>query len=145
MATCAEVLGVKLPDRAGEDSVSILPALVGKDTKPLRDSVVSHSISGRFAIRQGQWKLEIAPGSGGWGAPNDFEAKAAGLPDIQLYDLVADCGETRNLQAEHPEIVARLRSLLERTIADGRTTPGPRIPNDVGVTIDKPNTKSLPR
>ena len=29
MATCADLLGVKLPDTAGEDSVSMLPALLG--------------------------------------------------------------------------------------------------------------------
>ena len=145
MATCAEVLGVKLPGNAAEDSISILPALVGQAKKPLRDSVVNHSISGRFALRQGPWKLEIAPGSGGWGAPNDFEARAAGLPDIQLYDLSADPGETKNVQAEHPEIVARLRAVLEKTIADGRSTPGPKAVNDVAVTIDKPNIKSLAR
>jgi hypothetical protein len=29
MATCAEVVGAKLPDRAAEDSVSILPDLLG--------------------------------------------------------------------------------------------------------------------
>ena len=31
LATCADLVGVKLPDNAGEDSVSILPALCGSD------------------------------------------------------------------------------------------------------------------
>lgn len=145
IATCAEILGKKLPDNVGEDSISILPALIGHDTKPLRDSLVNHSISGRFALRQGRWKLEIASGSGGWGTPNDFEATKAGLPDVQLYDLVSDSAETKNLQADHPEIVARLRSALERIISNGRSTPGPKLGNDVAVTIDKPNITSLPR
>ena len=52
MATCADILGVKLPDNAGEDSVSILPACWATG-KPLREAVVHHSINGRFAIRQG--------------------------------------------------------------------------------------------
>ena len=146
MATCADILATKLPDNAGEDSVSILPVLLGsKLEKPLREAVVHHSAAGSFAIRQGQWKLDLCPGSGGWGVPNDFEAKSAGLPAVQLYDMVVDGGETRNVQAEHPEIVARLRSLLEKIIAEGRSTPGPKIPNDVSVTIDKPNTKSRAR
>ena len=134
-----------LPPDAGEDSVSLLPILIGQEAGPRRDAVVHHSISGRFAVRHGSWKLEIAPGSGGWGVPNDFEAKAAGLPDVQLYDLAVDPGETRNVQGEHPAIVARLRQLLENAIADGRSTPGPKVANDVAVTIDKPNTKSLAR
>ena len=76
IATCAEILGAKLPDNAGEDSVSILPALLGKDPTPLRATVVHHSINGRFAIRQGPWKLELCPGSGGWGKPGDADASA---------------------------------------------------------------------
>ncbi len=145
MATCADILNTSLPPDAGEDSVSLLPALLGRPAKPEREAVVNHSISGRFALRQGRWKLEIAPGSGGWGAPNDFEAKTAGLPEIQLYDLLADPGETKNVHREHPAVVARLRQLLEKIIADGRSTPGPKIANDVAVTIDKPNLKSLAR
>jgi arylsulfatase A len=145
MATCAELVGAQLPLNAGEDSVSILPALVRGERKPLREAVVNHSISGRFALRQGRWKLEMNPGSGGWGAPNDFEAKAAGRPEIQLYDLQADPGETRNLQAEQPAIVAQLKAVLERTIADGRSTPGAKAANDSPIVINKPNVKSLAR
>jgi arylsulfatase A-like enzyme len=145
LATCADVLEVELPGTAGEDSVSLLPAFTRKDTGPLHEAVVHHSISGAFALRQGQWKLEMAPGSGGWGAPNDFEAKAASLPEIQLYNIVTDPAETKNVQAEYPEIVARLRGVLERTISEGRSTPGPKRPNDVPVVIVKPNVKSLAR
>src|SRR6185436_18770234 len=50
MATCAEILGVKLPDNAGEDSVSLQPAMLGTATKPLREATVHHSINGAFAI-----------------------------------------------------------------------------------------------
>ena len=66
LATCADILGAKLPANAGEDSVSILPALEGKATAPLREATVHHSANGSFSIRQGKWKLELCPGSGGW-------------------------------------------------------------------------------
>ncbi len=33
-----------------------------------------------LAIRQGQWKLEFYPGSGGWGKPGDAEAKNRASP-----------------------------------------------------------------
>jgi arylsulfatase A-like enzyme len=137
MATCGEILGAKLPEDAAVDSVSMLPALVGKDDKPLREAVVHHSISGRFSIRQHKWKLELCPGSGGWSAPNDKAAAAKGLPDIQLYDLAADPGEINNLQAEKPEIVERLRAILDRYVAEGRSTPGARQPNDTKVKTGK--------
>jgi arylsulfatase A len=139
IATCAEILCSKLPDNAGEDSISILPALLGKDTAPIHEAVVHHSIAGRFAIRQGQWKLDLCPGSGGWGMPNDAQAKTQGLANVQLYDLTADIGETKNLQAQHRDIVERLTNLLEQTIANGRSTPGPKLANDVPIVLDKGN------
>src|SRR4029450_4798647 len=66
MATCAELVGAKFPDNAAEDSVSILPVLLGTAQKPVRETLVHHSINGRFAIREGKWKLCLSPGSGGW-------------------------------------------------------------------------------
>ena len=138
MATCAEVLDTKLPATAAEDSVSFLPALLGQDRAPLREALVHHSINGSFAIRQGRWKLELCADSGGWSAPKPGTPAAKGLPPIQLYDLTAEIGERKNLQAEHPEVVARLTKLLERYIADGRSTPGPPQTNDVAVKWVKP-------
>ena len=138
LATCAELLGAQLPATAAEDSVSLLPALLGTDHAPLREAVVHHSINGLFAIRQGPWKLELCPGSGGWGQPGDAEATTLGLPAVQLYDLGTDGGETRNVQAENPAVVARLTALLERAVAEGRTTPGARQANDVEVSFVKP-------
>ncbi len=142
MATCANILGAKLPDNAAEDSVSILPVMLGKDTVAPHEAVVHHSIAGRFAIRQAQWKLEFCPGSGGWTAPGDAAAKKQGLPDLQLYDLLTDKGETKNVQAEHPEIVEKLTKLLEQTITNGRSTPGPKQANDAAIIVNKANSKA---
>jgi len=142
MATCAEILGVKLPDDAGEDSVSILPALMGKEIAPLRAAVVHHSISGKFALRQGNWKLELCAGSGGWGKPGDAEATKQGLPDVQLYDLSTDVAESKNLQAEHPDVVARMTKILEQQIANGRSTPGAKQKNDAAIQIIKSQSKA---
>lgn len=136
-ATCAEILGVKLPDTAAEDSVSILPALFGKADKPLREAVVHHSINGSFAIRQGAWKLELCPDSGGWSVPRPGKDDASQLPAVQLYDLSKDIGETQNLQAQHAEQVSRLTALLEKYITNGRSTPGQPQHNAVPVEIRK--------
>lgn len=125
MATCADLLGTRLPANAGEDSVSVLPALRGTDTGPLREAVVHHSINGSFALRQGEWKLELCPGSGGWSAPKPGSPLERGLPAVQLYNLRADPAEQTNLQSAHPEIVQRLTRLLEQYVRDGRSTPGP--------------------
>ncbi len=122
LATMAEIVGVRLPDNAGEDSVSLLPTF--RDPRStFRTPVVHHSIDGSFSIRQGRWKLELCPGSGGWSSPKPGK-ECEGLPPIQLYDLNADIGERRNVQHEHPEVVAELTGLLTRYVREGRSTPG---------------------
>jgi arylsulfatase A-like enzyme len=138
MATCAEMIEVKLPDHTGEDSVSILPVLLGTAQKPVRETLVHHSINGRFAIREGQWKLCLSPGSGGWSAPRDPQAMKQGLPQEQLYDMAFDLAETKNVAAEHPEIVKRLTQRLEKMVTEGRSTPGSPQENTVPVVIRKP-------
>lgn len=142
MATCADLLNTKLPVNAAEDSVSFLPALLGKDKAPLREAVVHHSINGRFAIRQGPWKLELCPGSGGWSKPGDKNAAKEGLPEWQLYDLEKDIAETKNLITAEPAVAARLQSLLESYVTNGRSTPGPKQANDAVVDIFKAEKKT---
>ena len=141
LATCAELLSVPLPETAAEDSISFLPKLLGTGKDSLRESIVHHSIQGKFAIRQGNWKLEFCPGSGGWGKPGDPEATNKGLPPVQLYDLSHDIAETKNLAAERPEIVVRLTRLLESYMAEGRSTAGAKQANDVPVAFQKPAAK----
>ncbi len=125
IATCAEILGTKLPADAGEDSVSILPLLRGGD-QPVRESAVNQSSGGLPAVRRGPWKLIFGPGSGGW-------SKGSGAHPAQLYNLAEDLAETKNLYADKPEIVAELTALMDRIVADGRSTPGAAQPNDVPV------------
>jgi arylsulfatase A-like enzyme len=137
IATCAELIGVTLPDDAGEDSVSILPALLGQDKAPLHEAVVHHSINGSFAIRQGKWKLELCASSGGWSDPKPGSADAKQLPSVQLYDLQSDLAESQNVQAKYPDEVQRLTKLLERFIDEGRSTPGARQPNDSKIEVRK--------
>jgi arylsulfatase A-like enzyme len=142
MATCAEILGVKLDDHTGEDSFSMLPLLKGGNA-PIRDYVVHHSINGMFAIRDADWKLELCPGSGGWEAPRDKEAFAEKMPPIQLYNMKTDCGEKANRQESAPETVKRLYGTLKKIVSDGRSTPGKMKTNDVAVDIFKsPVTKA---
>ncbi|MDP6117995.1 MAG: arylsulfatase [Planctomycetota bacterium] len=138
MATCAEILGEDLPDNAGEDSVSML-ALFREAGEFERNTVVHHSIQGKFAIRDGRWKLVLCPGSGGWTHP-DANAAKEGLPLVQLYDMQSDPGETNNLHAEHADKVKELLATLKTYIADGRSTPGEPQENDATIDIWKLDT-----
>ncbi len=135
-ATVAELIGAKLPADVAEDSISFLPTLLEQSDKRSRTTLVSHSINGSFAIRDGAWKLALCPGSGGWSNPRPG-MNDADLPPNQLFDLSSDIGETTNLQAQHPEIVARLTKLLEKYVADGRSTPGDPQQNALAIQIRK--------
>ncbi len=136
LATVAEILDVKLPDNAGEDSVSHLAVLTGSEySSPLREATVHHSYYGTFAIRKGKWKLIFDPSSGGWSYPKFNDTKTLKkLPSVQLYDLTKDPGETTNLHAEHPEVLQELTTLMEQYVLLGRSTPGAPQTND-GETI----------
>ncbi len=127
MATLAALLGHKLPADAGEDSYNVLPAILGKPGKrPIREATVHHSANGKFAIRQGNWVLIDAPSGDDNQEPAWFQKERGYTPHNQpgeLYDLRADARESRNLYAERPEIVTRLKALLEKYKKDGRSVP----------------------
>lgn len=143
LATFAEALGLPVPAGAGEDSVSFLPTLLGREGSG-RSSIISQSINGSFAIRDGQWKLALCPGSGGWSAPKPGSKEEKGLPEFQLYDLAIDPGERTNLAAQHPERVVAMKAALQAAIDLGRTTQGPVATNDVRVVlVKKPGGKKL--
>ena len=131
-----EVVGHKLPADAAEDSISLLPVLLGKEQEaPLHEFVVHTTPSlGCFAVRRGPWKLLLCRGSGGWSPPREPVAAKQGLPEVQLYNLDEDPKEQNNLQAEHPELVTELTSCLQHAIEQGHTTPGPSQPNHNGAT-----------
>jgi arylsulfatase A-like enzyme len=126
LATCAEIVAGTLPDHAGEDSYSFLSTLLGESTGAApRTELVTDSMMGLFAIQQGPWKLIQGHGGGGH-FPGSTPASAAPHPADpagQLYHLGNDLGESKNLYAENPEIVARLTTLLQRIQKSGRSRP----------------------
>ncbi len=128
-ATLEAISGQQRQAVGGEDSFSLLPVFRGAESSA-RDTLISHSIGGSFAIRQGSWKLCLCAGSGGWSAPRESEAKKKGLPPMQLYNLADDPAETRNLVKSHPERVAALLRLLDQQVRAGRCTPGDPLTND---------------
>lgn len=119
MATSAEIVGVKLPDNAGEDSVSILPDLLGTAKGPVREATIHQAPSRELAIRQGPWKLIFAKKGGG-----------------ELYNLQNDLSETKDIAQANPEVVARLTALMNRYISDGRSTSGAPQKNEAEMSVN---------
>ena len=129
-ATFADVLGRKgeIPDNAAEDSFSFYPCLKGKKEQ-IRPFTIHHSISGKFAIRKGDWKLIMTrDAGGGWGLP--WEKIKTKAKMVQLYNLKEDPSETKNLEDMYPEVVDGLVKDLAKALHDGRTTPGEKQSND---------------
>jgi arylsulfatase A len=131
MATLAAILGVSLPNDAGEDSVNILPALLGKPRdQPIREATVHHTGSGRFSIRQGPLVFIDMPTGDDNGTnnrePEWLKTERHYSPHNQpgeLYDLAKDPAERTNLHASRPDDVKRLKALLEKYKAEGRSVP----------------------
>jgi arylsulfatase A-like enzyme len=129
MATCAAIVESDLPNEAAEDSVNLLPALLGTAPKTMiRPYTMHQTISLALAIRMGHWKYLDHKGSGG----NSYERallKPFALPDKapettgQLYNLKSDPGETTNVADRHPEIAKRLKRQLEEYKQRGRSVP----------------------
>ena len=129
MATCADLVGADLPDDAAEDSISILPVLLGEELqKPVRRYTLHQTISLALSIRRGPWKYLDHKGSGG----NRYARgalKQYALPDTapdapgQLYNLDADPGERTNLYFKHPKIVKELQDRLKEFRTSGRSVP----------------------
>jgi len=116
LATLADLLGTKLPDIAGEDSQSFANVLTNPKADYARQPLINHSMKGRFAITEGDWKL-ILP----------FDKLK-----MELYNLAEDPAEKNNLAAKHPDHVARLKKKVTDIVLNGRTTPGAPQLNDTG-------------
>ena len=129
MATCAAIVGTKLPNAAAEDSFDFLPVLLGKQgDESLREYTLHQTIRLALAIRRGQWKYLDHKGSGGnnytrpYLKPYILPNNAPAAPG-QLYNLKTDPGETTNLYFKHPEIVRELKAKLEMFKKTGRSAP----------------------
>jgi arylsulfatase A len=114
LPTFAALSGAKLPDRK-LDGGDLTPLLFGK-----ADARSPHHVFFYFrgfnleAIRQGPWKLQLL--TTGKAPTKGKKAPAERLP--QLYNLVDDIGESKNLAADKPELVKELQALAQKMDAD---------------------------
>ncbi|WP_417444553.1 sulfatase family protein [Joostella sp.] len=100
-----------------DDSKDFSKVWLGTSAEKVRDYLVLHSISGMFAIRNGDWKYIQGQGSGGW-TKRDIDDK--NLPG-QLYNLKNDFVEEHNLYTENKEIVDVLDEKLEQYKKQGNS------------------------
>lgn len=122
--TVAKLIGAKLPAHK-IDGCDISPLMFGVDgAKSPHEFFLCYYGAGQLqAIRDPRWKLHFPhryrtlagrPGGRG-GTPAPYSQAETGL---ELYDLENDPGETHDVAAQHPEIVARLTKAAEKARSD---------------------------
>lgn len=107
LPTACELAGAAAPEDT--DGISYLPTLLGKaDAQEKHEYLYCASSEGATSVgvRYGNWKLvQYRPKK---------KQKAPSKPDWRLYDLSTDIGEKNNVAADHPEVVAKILTLLKR-------------------------------
>ncbi len=98
MPTLAELAGVSTEVPKDINGISVVPTLMGAGEQKKHEYLYWQG-----AIRMGNWKGIGAPGK------------------LALYDLAKDVGETTNLATQHPEVVAKLSSLMQQAWTEPRS------------------------
>jgi len=105
-ATIVELCGVPMRDTLGQDGVSLVPLLKGKSANwPDRMLFTFRCPGGQISritgsVRTQRWRA--VKGRNRW----------------ELYDMVSDPGQKKNVSKEYPAIVEKLSSAFEATASD---------------------------
>lgn len=111
LASFAKMLGVKTPK--GLDSRELLSTFMGKKQKGRGDMVVE--ASGRLAYRYGRYAL-IPPYQGP--ERNETDNELGVVDHYALYDLAAEPSQQRDISAENPKLVKKLRKQFLAIVGD---------------------------
>jgi arylsulfatase A-like enzyme len=108
LPTLAELAHAEAPENI--DGISFAPELIGASTagrKQQQHEFLYWERSGQQAVRMGDWKA----------------IRSRKDASLQLYNLGADIGETRDIAARHADVVARIETYLKTA----STKPRPQI------------------
>ena len=137
LATFAALTDFELSDQHRANSENMLPALLGDPDGQLREQLLlSPRKSSHLGLRMGKWMYIPKQGHGGFPGKEPGHHAFGGstaanfmgkensdivdgkirksAPSAQLYDLVADPNQTRNLCREYPEVVESMAAELKR-------------------------------
>ena len=114
MGSLTQLLNAKLPADAGIDTRGTLKAMIGKTGKGVQYNI-SMSSNRSLTIRTARWKY-IQP-SNGIPLMKAVNIETGYSQQEQLYDMTADPGETTNVAARYPKVVAKLKQILQKESA----------------------------
>ena len=81
-------------------------------------------LHGPGTVRSGKWKFyPWKEGKGG--RRDDLKGRTPSPHPVQLYDTVADIGETKNLASEYPEVAQRLQAAYDAHVAELKANQRP--------------------
>ena len=115
LPTVAELIGAKLPDHK-IDGKSIVNLVTGKNDKSPQEAYYFYYGQQLQAIRMGKWKIHFPHGyrtmagrpGGTGGIPTKYSQAKIGL---SLFNLEEDIGESTDVKAKHPKVVAKMQAL----------------------------------
>lgn len=126
LPTLVTLAGGMVPRSPVIDGRDLSLLLLGKSKKSPRGVHYYFSGYNVQAVREGPWKLALVPQNFSMGMPIPEDARAE---KPRLYHLDSDIGETKDVSAENPEVVAKLRGLAEHMSREiGGTNPAARRP-----------------
>ena len=110
LPTLARLAGTEEPQDRIVDGRDIRPLVLGEaGSRSPHEAFFYYFKSDLEAVRVGQWKLFVRR----WSRQDQVSEEVE-----ELYDLESDIGETTNVSAQHPEVVARLTRLIEECVED---------------------------
>jgi arylsulfatase A-like enzyme len=159
LPTFVSLAGGTVPATPVIDGRDITPILLGQSKESAREAHYYFAGYNLQAVRQGRWKLAIAPQPEG----NNLKKSPKMADGLRLYDLDAEIGEQTDVAAQHPEVVAKLKALADKISAEiGGKEPTARrpagevkgaktlyptidyVPNDAKKSAAKPSANAKP-
>ncbi|MBW3540191.1 MAG: sulfatase [Planctomycetes bacterium] len=110
LPTFALLANSRPPEDRTIDGKDIRPLIFGEpDAQSSYEAFYYYQGDDLQAVRSGKWKLHLPLKSA---RPNARDGRP--LDELLLYDVTADPGETRNVAAQHGDVVQRLMAFADR-------------------------------
>ncbi len=127
MPTLLELAGAKQHTPAGIDGISFAPTLRG-ESQSEREFLYREfpAYGGQQCLRMGKWKL-ISRNMLSTGGKAKAKNKAPSAPTTELFDLDADPQEQHDISADHPDVIARMKSIMAAQHVPSKQFPFPAL------------------